>query len=67
MTRDPRLAFARSTGSRVWMTHAVWAVVMGAASVFLFRLGGPVWPLFGCVTLAVTGARAWQAWTLWRA
>jgi hypothetical protein len=66
MMRDPIRAFARSTGSRAWARQAAWTVAMGAATVWLFALGGPVWPLFGCVTLALTIGRAFQAWRLWR-
>lgn len=64
--RDPRRALARSQGSRAWAIQAGWAGAMGVLTVWLFALGGPVWPLFGCVTLAVTAGRAWQAWRLWR-
>jgi hypothetical protein len=64
--RDPRRDLARSTGSRNWAAQAVRATVWAAASVVLFALGGPVWPLVGCITLAVAGGRGWQAWRLWR-
>jgi hypothetical protein len=64
--RDPRQEFARSGGSRVWLRNAVWAAIWLAASAVLFALGGPVWPLVACVTLAVALGRGWQAWRLWR-
>ncbi|TFL18989.1 hypothetical protein [Jannaschia formosa] len=64
--RDPRQAFARSTGSRVWLRQAVQAAIAAALSAWLFALGGPVWPLLACVTLAIALGRGWQAWRLWR-